>query len=78
MTARHAKYGDPLTPMEKAVLRALADGAPQKEVADDLGISYQNVKNHLTCAYTKLDARGLVEAYHRIGAIRLPDWLVNG
>lgn len=52
LTARQAEIIDRLT----------MPGATQQVVADELGISVQTVKNHLTLAYAKLGVRSVAQA----------------
>lgn len=51
-----------LTPRELAVLRQVASGGSNKEVADALGISEATVKIHLTHLFEKLGATSRTEA----------------
>lgn len=44
----------PLTPRELAVVRALARGKSNKEIARDLGITEKTVRNHASNVYAKL------------------------
>jgi len=62
--------GDRLTPRQLVIMRSLATGRPIKAVAEDVGISYQSVKNHLTDIYDKLDAVGMVDAFVKLGWLR--------
>ena len=62
--------GDRLTPRQLVIMRSLATGRPIKAVAEDVGISYQSVKNHLTDIYDKLDAAGMVDAFVKLGWLR--------
>lgn len=64
--------GRPLSERELQVLIACGSGRPQKEVAGDLGITDQTVKNIASNAYQKLGARSLIEAYRVLGWLRLP------
>lgn len=50
---------------ELAVLRALADGRSNKEIAATLHISPHTVKTHVARLYEKLDARRRTEAVAR-------------
>jgi DNA-binding NarL/FixJ family response regulator len=54
-----------LTPRELAVLRRLATGAPNKEIAAALSISENTVESHLRSIYGKLDVRSRTEALRR-------------
>ncbi|MGH1488107.1 MAG: response regulator [Acidimicrobiales bacterium] len=65
---------EPLTEREEQVLRTVAGGRTNAEIADDLHISLSTVKTHLASLMTKLGARNRVEiaiwAYetNRLGA----------
>ena len=53
--SRHAtEFGEELSEREVVVLRLAADGLQQREIADQLFISYNTVKSHLKAAYRKL------------------------
>lgn len=51
-----------LTPRETEVLQRLAQGARYKEIADQLAISIETVKNHLRKIYEKLHVSSRTEA----------------
>jgi NarL family two-component system response regulator LiaR len=51
-----------LTPRELDVLRAMATGVTNKEIADTLFISEQTVKNHASNIFAKLGVETRVEA----------------
>jgi DNA-binding NarL/FixJ family response regulator len=51
-----------LTPREGEVLERLAQGARYKEIADQLGLSIETVKNHLRKIYEKLHVSSRTEA----------------
>jgi DNA-binding NarL/FixJ family response regulator len=53
-----------LTERELAVLRSLAEGKTNKEIAKALWLAEQTVKFHLTNIYRKLDVRSRTEAVH--------------
>lgn len=55
----------PLTEREREVLRAVADGATAATAAAQLHLSPGTVRNHLSSAMGKLDARTRVEAARR-------------
>lgn len=55
----------PLTPRELEVLRMMADGAANKEIAFRLGISEHTVKFHVASILGKLDAGTRTEAVAR-------------
>jgi pimeloyl-ACP methyl ester carboxylesterase/DNA-binding CsgD family transcriptional regulator len=52
----------PLTPREIQVLALVASGLTNKHVADDLGLAVATVERHVANIYTKLGARGRVDA----------------
>ena len=54
-----------LTPREAEILRALAEGQSNKQIARTLWLSEQTIKYHLTNIYRKLGVRGRTEAVHR-------------
>ena len=51
-----------LTPRESQILERLAQGKVPKEVAHDLGISYETVRDYLKAVYSKLHVRSRTEA----------------
>ena len=51
-----------LTPREIQVLRQVAGGATNKEIAADLGIAVSTIERHLVNLYTKIGARGRTDA----------------
>jgi pimeloyl-ACP methyl ester carboxylesterase/DNA-binding CsgD family transcriptional regulator len=51
-----------LTPRERQVLRLIAQGAANKQIAARLDISLATVERHVTNLYRKLDARGRADA----------------
>ncbi|MFI0722385.1 response regulator [Streptomyces sp. NPDC021224] len=57
-----AEGADPLTPRERDVLSAAADGAVNAEVARRLGLSEGTVRNYLSTAIQKTGARNRAEA----------------
>lgn len=58
----YAKYNTPLTDREIQVLALISCGWQHKEVAQQLGISLQTVKNHAAAIMTKLGARNMTHA----------------
>jgi DNA-binding NarL/FixJ family response regulator len=52
----------PLTPREREVLAAIADGASNKAIARRLGISFHTAKFHVAAILAKLDADSRTEA----------------
>lgn len=53
---------DPLTPREEQVLRRIARGDSNKDIATDLGMSPKTVMHHSMSIYRKLGVRGRSEA----------------
>ena len=51
-----------LTPREREILELLADGFPNKEIADHVGVSDGTVRWHLRHVYNKLHVRSRTEA----------------
>ena len=60
-----APGADALTPRERAVLALVAEGLPNKLVADRLGVAERTVKFHLASVFAKLDAHSRTEAVAR-------------
>jgi FixJ family two-component response regulator len=58
-----------LTPRERDILRAVAAGALNKQIALDLGIAEQTVKIHRSNALHKLQLRTAVDAHEFLTAI---------
>lgn len=56
---------EPLTAREVQVLELLAEGLPNKAIAERLGISDQTVKFHVASISGKLGARNRTEAVRR-------------
>jgi DNA-binding NarL/FixJ family response regulator len=52
----------PLTPRETQILRFIAQGFLNKQIAAELGISEQTIKNHVTSILRKLNANARTEA----------------
>jgi DNA-binding CsgD family transcriptional regulator len=55
-------YPDRLTAREAAVLRLVASGETNREVAAELGVSVPTVERHLANIYAKIGARNRVDA----------------
>lgn len=55
---------NPLTPRERDVLRASLDGASIADIATQLYLSEGTVRNHISTAIPKLNARNRMEAAH--------------
>jgi DNA-binding NarL/FixJ family response regulator len=56
---------EPLTPREVQVLELLAEGLPNKSIAERLGISDQTVKFHVASIMGKLGASNRIETVRR-------------
>ncbi|MGN6182954.1 MAG: response regulator transcription factor [Thermoanaerobaculia bacterium] len=54
-----------LSPREREVLRLIADGKSNKEIANDLGVTERTAKFHVTAILEKLNAE------NRAGAVRI-------
>ena len=61
-----ADFGEELSEREVVVLRLAGDGLQQREIADQLFISYNTVKTHLKSAYRKLGVASRAAALARL------------
>jgi DNA-binding NarL/FixJ family response regulator len=59
--AEHA-MDDPLTPIEVAILRLIADGNANKQIADQLSITEDTVKSRIKSILSKLKANDRTQA----------------
>jgi LuxR family maltose regulon positive regulatory protein len=65
-SVRHmTEFGEQLSVREITVLRLAAAGLTQREIADQLFISYNTVKSHMKATYRKLGATSRDEAVTR-------------
>ncbi len=64
---------DGLTARERQVLNQLADGASNRQIARDLGLSLKTVQNHVARILDKLQASDRTEAALRARGILPPD-----
>ena len=64
-TQRDAGFDEPLTPREVQVLELLAEGLPNKAIAERLGISDQTAKFHVASISGKLGAANRTDAVRR-------------
>ncbi|MHB1307524.1 MAG: response regulator [Limisphaerales bacterium] len=55
-----------LTPREREILQALAEGRMYKEIADRLGLSIETVRTHIHHIYRKLQVRSRTEAVNKL------------
>jgi DNA-binding NarL/FixJ family response regulator len=53
---------EPLSPREMEILMCVARGLSNKEISDQLGISHQTVKNHVTAVLRKLGVEDRTQA----------------
>ena len=58
--ALRARMGE-LTERERNVMRLVADGRPNKLIADELGISVRTVEVHRARVFEKMDVKSAVE-----------------
>ena len=70
-TAPPSDEAPALTPREREVLAAMADGASNKVIARRLGISFHTAKFHVASILTKLDADTRTEALARAARMGL-------
>ena len=61
----------PLTSREKEILRLIAAGLRNQEIADQLFISLATVKRHIANAYGKLEVSHRTEAIVRLNELGL-------
>ena len=61
-TAALTEGSSPLSPRERQVLALSRDGASVEEIARDLGLSRGTVRNHLSIAIQKMEARTRFDA----------------
>jgi DNA-binding NarL/FixJ family response regulator len=59
-----------LTPRQREVLRALASGAPRKQLAPELGMSENTLRNHCQEAFLRLEIHSEIEAVRVIISAR--------
>lgn len=62
---QHDKEIAVLTPREKEVLEQLAKGMLYKEIGDQLGISFNTVRQHIAKIYEKLHVQNRTEAINK-------------
>jgi len=53
---------DGLTPREREILEVVAQGLDNNKIAEQLGISYKTVRNHVSTIFSKLGVNNRVEA----------------
>jgi DNA-binding NarL/FixJ family response regulator len=59
---RPPAYPDRLTQREVDVLRLIAAGKSNREIAEELFLSLRTIERHITNLYTKISARGKADA----------------
>jgi len=59
LMTKHSRF--PLTPRERDVARGVVAGRTNREIADELSLTVQAVKNHLSSVYAKCHVRNRVE-----------------
>ena len=64
------EFGDTLSDREIAVLELAGSGLNQREIADQLFISYNTVKSHMKSTYRKLGATSRSDALSRLADLR--------
>jgi LuxR family maltose regulon positive regulatory protein len=62
---------EPLSDREREVLRLIADGLPNQEIAAKLIVSLGTVKTHINNIYRKLDVNSRTQAIHRARELAL-------
>ena len=68
---RQGMLVEPLTERELEVLRLMAEGRSNPEIADELVIALGTVKAHSSSIYRKLDVRSRTEAVVKAGELGL-------
>jgi PAS domain S-box-containing protein len=69
-----------LTPRQHEVLRLLGAGMTTRQMADEMGLSTETVRNHVRGVLTQLRAQSRLEAVlagHRLGLLTMPDAETN-
>ncbi len=64
-----SQFGENLSDRELDVLRLAAEGLDQRQIGEQLFISYNTVKSHLKTAYRKLGVSSRAEAVQRLHAV---------
>lgn len=69
--ARRPEWLDELSPREREILGFLGKGYYNKQIADELEISEQTVKNHLSVIYRKLGIHSRLQALQLLASANL-------
>jgi LuxR family maltose regulon positive regulatory protein len=69
--ARSTLLAEPLSPQEARILRLLAAGLSNPEIAQELVVSVNTVKTHVKSIYVKLNVRTRKEAREAARQLRL-------
>ena len=67
--ARRQNPVDELTPMERRVLRLMAEGRSNRGIAEELVVTVAAVERHVTSIFHKLDLRQAPELHRRVLAV---------
>jgi LuxR family maltose regulon positive regulatory protein len=70
VTRRRTRFGEVLSDREIAVLQLAGAGLTQREIADQLFISFNTVKSHLRSAYSKLGVNTRDDALASLSNLR--------
>ena len=62
---------DELTERERDVLRLVAEGRPNKLIADELGISVRTVEVHRARVFEKMEVKSAVELAQKLQKLEL-------
>jgi len=57
-----AKFNSELSPRERQVMVLITSGFSRQEAADELGVTMETVKSHLSSCYAKLGAHNVIQA----------------
>ena len=66
-----ASVGEPLSERELQVVRLIASGASNRDIARKLFVSLSTVKTHINNIYRKLEVRTRTQAIARAGELKL-------
>jgi len=63
----------PLTPRQRQILELLAIGWDSVDIAEELKISVQTVKNHKLDIYRQVGSHNLAETFYLLGWLKVPN-----